>query len=80
MDNDTSAIRVIEELGLETGLMWDKISEFSKRLSSFEESVSHKVGESQSEKLKERLDHCAELIKSFVMAGVKNTMNTYNNT
>jgi|TARA_R110000744_G_scaffold141020_1_gene252356 hypothetical protein len=54
MDNDTSAIRVIEELGLETGLMWDKISEFSKRLSSFEESVSHKVGESQSEKLKEQ--------------------------
>ena len=45
--------------------------------------VDYVLGEwttEESEKLKERLDHCAELIKSFVMAGVKNTMNTYNNT
>ena len=45
--------------------------------------VDYVLGEwtaEESEKLKERLDHCAEFIKSFVMAGVKNAMNTYNNT
>ena len=45
--------------------------------------VDYVLGEwttEESEKLKERLDHCAELVKSFVTAGVKNTMNTYNNT
>ena len=44
--------------------------------------VDYVLGEwtaEESEKLKERLDHCEEFIKSFVMAGVKNTMNTYNN-
>jgi len=45
--------------------------------------VDYVLGEwtaEESEKLKERLDHCAEFIKSFVMAGVQNTMNTFNNT
>ena len=45
--------------------------------------VDYVLGEwtaEESEKLKERLDHCAEFIKSFVMSGVKNAMNTYNNT
>ena len=45
--------------------------------------VDYVLGEwttEESEKLKERLDHCAEFIKSFVMAGVKNAMNSYNNT
>ena len=45
--------------------------------------VDYVLGEwttEESEKLRERLDHCAEFIKSFVMAGVKNAMNTYNNT
>ncbi len=45
--------------------------------------VDYVLGEwttEESEKLKEQLDHCAEFIKSFVMAGVKNAMNTYNNT
>lgn len=54
MNNDTSAIKVIEDLALDTGLMWDKISEFSKMLKSFEGSVSHKAGEAQSEELKEQ--------------------------
>ena len=45
--------------------------------------VDYVLGEwtaEESEKLKERLNHCAEFIKSFVMAGVQNTMNTFNNT
>ena len=33
----------------------------------------------ESEKLKERLEQCTKLVKSFVMAGINNTMNTYNN-
>jgi hypothetical protein len=54
MNDDNSAIRVIEELGLETGLMWDKISSFSEKLKSFEGAVSHSAGEAQSEILKEQ--------------------------
>ena len=45
--------------------------------------VDYVLGEwtaEESEKLKERLNHCVEFIKSFVMAGVQNTMNTFNNT
>ena len=34
----------------------------------------------ESEILKERLEHCSEFIKSFVMAGVQNAMNTFNGT
>ena len=34
----------------------------------------------ESETLKERLEHCSEFIKSFVMAGVQNAMNTFNGT
>jgi len=45
--------------------------------------VDYVLGEwtaEESEKLKERLNHCAAFIESFVMAGVKNAMNAYNNT
>jgi PTH1 family peptidyl-tRNA hydrolase len=34
----------------------------------------------ETEKLKERLEHCSEFIKSYVMAGIQNTMNTFNGT
>jgi PTH1 family peptidyl-tRNA hydrolase len=34
----------------------------------------------ESETLKERLEHCSEFIKNFVMAGVQNAMNTFNGT
>jgi PTH1 family peptidyl-tRNA hydrolase len=34
----------------------------------------------EADKLKERLEHCEEFIKSFVMAGVQNAMNTFNGT
>jgi len=59
-------------------LRFGSSDEFSKG-----RQVDYVLGEwttEESEKLKERLDHCAEFIKSFVMAGVKNAMNTYNNT
>jgi len=45
--------------------------------------VDYVLGEwtaEESEKLKERLNHCAAFIESFVMAGMKNAMNAYNNT
>ena len=44
--------------------------------------VDYVLGEwtaEESEKLKERLEQCTKLVKSFVMAGINNTMNTYNN-
>ena len=34
----------------------------------------------ESETLKERLEHCSEFIKNFVMAGIQNAMNTFNGT
>jgi len=34
----------------------------------------------ETEKLKERLEHCSEFIKSYVMAGTQNAMNTFNGT
>ena len=43
--------------------------------------VDYVLGEwtaEESEKLKERLEQCTKLVKSFVMAGINNTMNTYN--
>ena len=45
--------------------------------------VDYVLGEwtsEEAEKLKERLEQCAEFIKSFVMAGVQNAMNTFNGT
>ena len=44
--------------------------------------VDYVLGEwtaEESEKLKERLEQCTKLVKSFVMAGINNTMKTYNN-
>lgn len=44
--------------------------------------VDYVLGEwtaEESEKLKERLEQCTKLVKSFVMAGINNTMNIYNN-
>lgn len=43
--------------------------------------VNYVLGEwtdDENEKLKERLDVSVELVKSFVLAGVSNTMNTFN--
>ena len=34
----------------------------------------------ETEKLKERLEHCSEFIKSYVMAGIQNAMNIFNGT
>ena len=34
----------------------------------------------ESETLKERLEHCSEFIKNFVMAGIQNAMNNFNGT
>ena len=45
--------------------------------------VDYVLGEwtaEESEKLQERLEQCSACIKSFVMAGVQNAMNTYNGT
>ena len=45
--------------------------------------VDYVLGEwttEESEKLQERLEHCSEFIKNFVMAGVQNAMNTFNGT
>ena len=36
--------------------------------------------EDETEKLKERLEHSSEFIKSYVMAGIQNAMNTFNGT
>ncbi|MDC6350303.1 aminoacyl-tRNA hydrolase [Zeaxanthinibacter sp. PT1] len=36
--------------------------------------------EEEAKALPERIDRCVELVQSFVKAGVKNTMNEYNNT
>ena len=42
--------------------------------------VLGKWNESEQEKLGERLEHSAALIRSFVLAGVARTMNTFNGT
>ncbi len=45
--------------------------------------VDYVLGEwndEEKDKLPERLNKSIELIKSFVLAGIKNTMNTFNNT
>jgi len=45
--------------------------------------VDYVLGEwttEESEKLQERLEQCSACIKSFVMAGIHNAMNTYNGT
>lgn len=45
--------------------------------------IDHVLGEwdeTEKETLKERLEKSTELIRSFVLAGVKNTMNQFNNT
>jgi PTH1 family peptidyl-tRNA hydrolase len=45
--------------------------------------VDYVLGEwttEESEKLKERLEQCSACVKSFVMAGVQNAMNTFNGT
>ncbi|SHI64051.1 aminoacyl-tRNA hydrolase [Pseudozobellia thermophila] len=44
------------------------------------EYVLGEWGEEERKALPERLDRATELIKSFVFAGVKNTMNTFNGT
>ncbi len=52
--------------------------DFSK--GSQTEYVLGRWSEEESAKLKERLDRSLALIESFVHAGAKNTMNTFNNT
>ena len=45
--------------------------------------VDYVLGEwtaNQLDQLNNRLDRCADFVKSFVMSGVKNAMNEYNNT
>ncbi len=42
--------------------------------------VLGKWGEDERDRLKERLQRCTELVRSFVLAGVSITMNQYNNT
>ena len=53
-------------------------AEFSKG-----RQIDHVLGkwnEEERELLKERLEKTSEIIRSFVLSGVKNTMNTFNNT
>ena len=42
--------------------------------------VLGKWNEEEAEALNERLERCYDLIKSFLFAGPKNTMNNFNNT
>lgn len=45
------------------------------------QQVNYVLGEwdaEEKEKLKERLEICSEIVKSFALAGLNNTMNTYN--
>ena len=41
-------------------------------------SKANPKDEEEKDKLRERLDLSSEIIKSFVLAGLNNTMNTYN--
>ncbi|MFN7013095.1 MAG: aminoacyl-tRNA hydrolase, partial [Bacteroidia bacterium] len=45
------------------------------------QQVNYVLGEwdaEEKEKLKERLEISSEIVKSFALAGLNNTMNTYN--
>tara|TARA_R110000787_G_scaffold272491_1_gene379951 strand:- start:249 stop:767 length:519 start_codon:yes stop_codon:yes gene_type:complete len=54
MEDNTPVVRAIEEIGLKPGLMWDKIADFNKKLTSIEGSVAHKSGSSQSEEMQKQ--------------------------
>ena len=56
----------------------ETVSEFSK--GSQVDYVLGKWNEEEKSTLRERLERANELINSFVLAGVRITMNEYNNT
>ena len=43
----------------------------------YKEIIFENLSEEEKEKLKERLEISSEIIKSFALAGLNNTMNTY---
>lgn len=46
-------IKMISDITLNRGLMWEKIAEFQNQLESLDESMSHKAGDVQSEEMME---------------------------
>ena len=53
MSVEALPIEIISNITTYRGVMWDKISEFSKRLQEVEGVVTHKAGDVQSKELKE---------------------------
>ena len=53
MSVEALPIDIISNITTYRGVMWDKISEFSKRLQEVEGVVTHKAGDVQSKELKE---------------------------
>jgi hypothetical protein len=45
---------ILKHINPNRGMLWDSIADFQEQLKAIEGSVSHKVGEAQSEKLKEQ--------------------------
>ena len=55
MSEDMLPIKIISDITLNRGLMWEKIAEFQNQLESLDESISHKAGDVQSEEMMETL-------------------------
>ena len=53
MSEDILPIKMISDITLNRGLMWEKIAEFQNQLESLDESMSHKAGDVQSEQIME---------------------------
>tara|TARA_R110000782_G_scaffold149722_2_gene242415 strand:- start:204 stop:710 length:507 start_codon:yes stop_codon:yes gene_type:complete len=53
MSEDMLPIKMISDITLNRGLMWEKIAEFQNQLESLDESMSHKAGDVQSEEMME---------------------------
>ena len=53
MSVEALPVQVISDISRYTGLMWEKIEEFSKRLEQVQGVVKHKAGDVQSKEMQE---------------------------
>lgn len=53
MSEDTLPIKLISDISLRRGLMWEKIAEFQAQLNMVEGGMSHEAGQKQSEEMKQ---------------------------
>lgn len=52
MSDESLPVKLISDIKLRRGILWDKISQFSDELMAFQETMSHQAGTEQSEGMK----------------------------